>query len=81
MFALSGFFGIISVGEDVEPQGGMYGGELRVALKSDIQEDPLLANDDASLMAVSLLYDSLARIRDVDLQPRPWVACRVARFN
>jgi hypothetical protein len=74
MFALSGFFGIISVGEDVEPQGGMYGGELRVALKSDIQEDPLLANDDASLMAVSLLYDSLARIRDVDLQPRPWVA-------
>ncbi len=74
LFALSGFFGMIGVGEDVEPRGGLYGGELRVALQDDIEENPLLANDDASLLAVSLMYDSLAKIDEVTLLPEPWVA-------
>lgn len=74
LFALSGFFGIAGIGEDMEPQGGMYGGELRVALQDDIEENPLLANDDASLLAVSLMYDSLAKIDEVTLLPEPWVA-------
>ncbi len=74
LFALSGFFGIVGIGEDVEPQGGMYGGELRVALQDDVEENPLLADDDASLLAVSLMYDSLAKIDEVTLLPEPWVA-------
>jgi ABC-type transport system substrate-binding protein len=74
LFALSGFFGVIGTADDVEPQGGLYGGELRVALQSDIEEDPLFADDDASLLAVSLMYDSLAKIDEVTLLPEPWVA-------
>ena len=74
LFALSGFFGMIGTGEDVEPRGGLYGGELRVALQDDIEENPLLADDDASLLAVSLMYDSLAKIDEVTLLPEPWVA-------
>ncbi len=74
LFALSGFVGIVGVGQDVEPRGGMYGGELRVALRDDIEENPLLADDDASLLAVSLMYDSLARIDEVTLLSEPWVA-------
>jgi ABC-type transport system substrate-binding protein len=74
LFALSGFFGVISTADDVEPRGGLYGGELRVALQSDIDEDPMTAVDDASLLAVSLMYDSLAKIDEVTLLPEPWVA-------
>lgn len=74
LFALSGFFGLIGTADDVEPRGGLFGGELRVALQSDIEEDPLAANDDASVLAVSLMYDSLAKIDEVTLLPEPWVA-------
>ncbi len=74
LFAFSGLFGVISAGDDVEPRGGMYGGELRIALQGDIEENPLLANDDASLLVVSLMYDSLAKIDRVTLMPTPWVA-------
>jgi ABC-type transport system substrate-binding protein len=74
IFALSGFFGIVGVGEDSDPLGGLYGGELRVALQDDIEENPLLSDDDASLLAVSLMYDSLAKIDEVTLLPEPWVA-------
>ncbi|UCD93136.1 MAG: hypothetical protein JSV43_04320 [Methanobacteriota archaeon] len=74
LLTLSGFFGMTIPADEYEPQGGMYGGDLRIALKADIEENPLLANDDASLMVVSLLYDSLARINSVDLTPMPWVA-------
>ncbi len=74
LFALSGFFGLIGTADDVEPRGGLYGGELRVALQGDIEENPLLADDDASLLAVSLMYDSLAKIDEVTLLPEPWVA-------
>jgi ABC-type transport system substrate-binding protein len=74
LFALSGFFGLIGVADDVEPRGGLFGGELRVALQSDIEEDSLAADDDASLLAVSLMYDSLAKIDEVTLLPEPWVA-------
>lgn len=74
LFALSGFFGLIGTADDVEPRGGLFGGELRVALQSDIEEDPLVANDDASVLAVSLMYDSLAKIDEVTLLPEPWVA-------
>jgi ABC-type oligopeptide transport system substrate-binding subunit len=74
LFALSSFFGIMAAGDEYEPRGGKYGGELRVGLKGDIEENPLLADDDASLMTVSLLYDSLARIDSVELMATPWVA-------
>lgn len=74
LFSVSGFFGMIVPGEEYEPQGGMYGGELRVALKADIEENPLLADDYESLVAVDLLYDSLARVHEVSLLPEPWVA-------
>lgn len=74
LFAFSNLLGMIATSEEYEPQGGLYGGELRVALKDDIEENPLLAQDDASLFAVSLLYDSLARIDEVSLLAEPWVA-------
>ncbi|TET90949.1 MAG: ABC transporter substrate-binding protein [Methanomassiliicoccales archaeon] len=74
LLTVSGYFGMIIPAEEYEPQGGMYGGDLRIALKGDIEEDPLLVNDNASLMVVSLLYDSLARIDSISLMPIPWVA-------
>lgn len=74
LFALSSFFGIMAAGDEYEPRGGKYGGELRVGLKGDIEENPLLADDNESLMTVSLLYDSLARIDQVEIMARPWVA-------
>ena len=53
---------------------GMYGGIFRVALKQDIDLDPLTADDKFSEDVINLVYDSLARIDSKTLLPKPWIA-------
>jgi hypothetical protein len=54
--------------------GGMYGGIFRIALKQDIDLDPLTADDKFSVDVINLVYDSLARIDSKTLLPKPWIA-------
>lgn len=54
--------------------GGMYGGIFRIALKQDIDLDPLTADDEFSEDVINLVYDSLARIDSKTLLPKPWIA-------
>jgi len=55
------------------PLGGMYGGELRVALQKDVDLNPLTA-DQASRKVLELIYDSLARKDPNTSLPIPWLA-------
>jgi ABC-type transport system substrate-binding protein len=65
---------------NVVPEGGEYGGQLRVALKSVVTNsslNPLTATDDDSWKIIDIMYDSLFRIKttaDKGLYPEPWLA-------
>jgi peptide/nickel transport system substrate-binding protein len=53
---------------------GMYGGDLRVAVRSALDLNPFTATDAESWKVIPLAYDSLARIDPTTLVPVPWAA-------
>ncbi|MFQ6106918.1 MAG: ABC transporter substrate-binding protein [Thermoplasmata archaeon] len=73
LFVLSFAFSAVAV--TPEEMSGMYGGNLRVAVKdTTLDLNPKTASDDASLGVIDLLYDSLGRLDPGTLQVKPWVA-------
>lgn len=67
-------FGSTPIRGAVDEMTGLFGGELRVAVMEDITLDPLTATSEASEKAISLVYDSIARIDADSLLPEPWAA-------
>src|SRR6266705_5200311 len=53
---------------------GLYGGNLRVAVRGPISLNPFTATDADSWKVIPLVYDSLARIDPATLTPTPWAA-------
>ncbi len=53
---------------------GLYGGNLRVAVRGTISLNPFTATNADSWKVIPLVYDSLARIDPVTLTPTPWAA-------
>lgn len=57
-----------------DPLEGPYGGALRVGGLGPISLNPFTATDATSWTAIPLVYDSVARIDPVTLEPTPWAA-------
>src|SRR5213593_5165333 len=53
---------------------GLYGGNLRVAVRGPINLNPFTATDADSWKVIPLVYDSLARIDPATLTPTLWAA-------
>src|SRR5437016_12496574 len=53
---------------------GLYGGNLRVAVRGPISLNPFTATDADSWKVIPLVYDSLGRIDPATLMPTPWAA-------
>src|SRR5213083_3102339 len=53
---------------------GLYGGNLRVAVRGPISLNPFTATDADSWKVIPLVYDSLGRIDPATLTPTPWAA-------
>ncbi|HWM53307.1 MAG TPA: ABC transporter substrate-binding protein [Thermoplasmata archaeon] len=53
---------------------GLYGGNLRVAVRGAISLNPFTATDADSWKVIPLVYDSLARIDPATLTPTLWAA-------
>ena len=53
---------------------GLYGGNLRVAVRGTISLNPFTATDADSWKVIPLVYDSLARIDPATLTPTLWAA-------
>ncbi len=67
-------FGSLPTRGAVDEVTGLFGGELRIAVMEDIELDPITATSDSSQRAISLVYDSLARVGAGSLLPEPWAA-------
>ena len=53
---------------------GLYGGNLRVGVRSAISLNPFTATNADSWNVIPLVYDSLGRIDSATLTPTPWAA-------
>jgi peptide/nickel transport system substrate-binding protein len=53
---------------------GLYGGDLRVAVRGALNLNPFTATDADSWKVIPLVYDSLGRIDPATLTPTPWAA-------
>src|SRR6059036_3577730 len=53
---------------------GLYGGNLRVAVRGALNLNPFTATDADSWKVIPLVYDSLGRIDPATLMPTPWAA-------
>ncbi|MCK5548405.1 MAG: hypothetical protein KAI64_05280, partial [Thermoplasmata archaeon] len=62
---------------DELPQGGKYGGTLKVALKSEIMNlNPLTVTDSQVWKVIDIVYDSLFRLKTAvngSIFPEPWL--------
>ncbi|MEE9593042.1 MAG: ABC transporter substrate-binding protein, partial [Thermoplasmata archaeon] len=72
LLALS--LGSVAIRGQVDELTGLFGGDLRVAVLEAVDLDPLTATSDASWKAISVAYDSLARVAPGSLLPEPWAA-------
>ncbi len=57
-----------------DPLTGQFGGTFRVAVRGSIDLNPFTATDADSWKVIPLVYDSLARIDPISLEPAPWAA-------
>ena len=65
--------GSVAIRGHVDELTGLFGGDLRVAVLEAIDLNPFTATNDASWNAISVVYDSIARI-GADLVTVPWAA-------
>jgi peptide/nickel transport system substrate-binding protein len=73
LMALS--FSATVLGATPEEMAGIYGGDLKIAVKDTALDlNPGVAADDSSWGIINILYDSLGRRDPVTLEITPWVA-------